>query len=390
MFKSSESMEEKKAIVWKWHLHKDSLFVGVTAQDSASEKVALFDMDGTLINNKSGKKNPVNSSDWAWWDPSVPKKLRELKQQGFRIIITSNQKGISLGHTTSEELSRKVEQFSSELGIELSCLMATQDDIFRKPLTGMWQYINTSLNKGVKIDLDSSMYIGDAAGRVSGKHKDHSDCDRYFALNSGLKFLTPEEYFLGAKNITLPPVEKSLFEILFANTLLFESDEYEFDVKKSHMVFIVGPPGSGKSTFVSTHMPDFLRINHDTVKNVNKCKEMISKYIEEKGRLAIVIDNTNCTQQQRHVYLELAKALKYTTVCIVIRVEKHTCMLLDSTRSLNPLRQHLSKRVGSIPIHKFFKDYQPPTTDEFDFVYQVNIVPSYQSEEEKILYKCMR
>jgi bifunctional polynucleotide phosphatase/kinase len=390
MFKSGESMEEKKVLLWKWYLHKDSLFVGYTAQDSPCSKLALFDMDGTLINNKSGKKNPVNSSDWMWWDSVVPKKLRELKQQGFRVIITTNQKGVSLGHTTTKELSQKVEQFSSELGIEISCLMATQDDNFRKPLTGMWQYIGATLNKDFKIDMDASFYVGDAAGRVSGKQKDHSDCDRYFALNSGLKFFTPEEFFLGAKNITLPPVQKSLFELLSANTQLFVSDEYEFDVNKHHMVFMVGPPGCGKSTFVSTHMPDHLRINHDTVKNINKCKELISNYIQEKGRLAIVIDNTNCTQQQRHVYLELAKALKYVTVCLVISVDKHTCMLMDSTRTLNPHRQHHSKRVGSIPIHKFFKDYEPPSAEEFDFVYRVNVTAAFRNEEEKNLYKCMR
>lgn len=54
-------------------------------------------------------------------------------------------------------------------------------------------------NGGVEIDLAESMYIGDAAGRpaVGKKKKDFSFSDRLFALNIGVKFLTPEEHFLG-------------------------------------------------------------------------------------------------------------------------------------------------------------------------------------------------
>ena len=54
-------------------------------------------------------------------------------------------------------------------------------------------------NGGVKVDLNQSIYVGDAAGRPAEgkKKKDFSFSDRLFALNAGLKFYTPEEHFLG-------------------------------------------------------------------------------------------------------------------------------------------------------------------------------------------------
>jgi len=51
----------------------------------------------------------------------------------------------------------------------------------------------------VKIDKENSFYCGDAAGRdkTATRKKDFSNTDKLFAVAVGIKFMTPEEYFLG-------------------------------------------------------------------------------------------------------------------------------------------------------------------------------------------------
>jgi len=81
-------------------------------------------------------------------------------------------------------------------GVPLRILAALNKyDIYRKPNIGMFQVVEALYNeKGYEIDLESSVFVGDAAGRLGGRgvSKDHSDTDYKFALNAGIKFLTPE------------------------------------------------------------------------------------------------------------------------------------------------------------------------------------------------------
>ena len=54
-----------------------------------------------------------------------------------------------------------------------------------------------------RCDYKTSFFVGDAAGRpanpMTGKTKDFKCTDRLFAINAGLTFYTPEEFFLSAK-----------------------------------------------------------------------------------------------------------------------------------------------------------------------------------------------
>ena len=82
-------------------------------------------------------------------------------------------------------------------GVPIRVLAALNKyDIYRKPNIGMWQVVrDLYLEQGYEIDLSTSLFVGDAAGRMGGgrgRVKDHSDTDFKFALNAGIPFITPE------------------------------------------------------------------------------------------------------------------------------------------------------------------------------------------------------
>ena len=63
------------------------------------------------------------------------------------------------------------------------------------------------------------------------------------------------------------------------------------DFVEKEMVIFVGSPASGKSTFWKNYMPQYLRVNRDTLKTKEKCYKLAEEAIL-KGS-SVVIDNTN-------------------------------------------------------------------------------------------------
>lgn len=100
-----------------------------------------------------------------------------------------------------------------------------------------------------------------------------------------------------------------------------------------------------------------------------------------------MIDNTNCTVEQRAAYLKAAAEYKYNPVAFFFDVDKPTAMFLDKAREKNPHREHISDKVGSIPVHTFFKNFVMPTTKEgFSAVYTVNLVLKFFNPEDEQFY----
>lgn len=295
----------------------------------------------------------------------------------YQVIIFTNQGGLVLhadpkAKTPKSKLDR-VPQFKqkcsaalSQLDIPTTLYAATGKDIFRKPRPGMWNEMKADYNfvsdSNDSIDLENSIFVGDAGGRQSelvatgtttatatatakgtGKGKggggatatpkDFSCSDRNLAHNVGIKYQTPEEFFLGEepRNFTrdfdlvkYPPAEEE-----GTNEVLFTK------LSPQELILFVGPPGAGKSTFYWRHLKPlgYERVNQDVLKSKDKCFKAAAEYLKEGD--SVVVDNTNPDPDTRKQWVELAQKQGVPVRCVWFRTPLVVCEHNDAVRSLN-------------------------------------------------------
>jgi len=366
----------------------EGLIHGDCAGAKPSEKVLSFDMDDTLIKVKSGGKFAKNADDWTILNDKVVPTIKEYYDKGFKIVIMTNQGGIEKGHTTAQEVQRKIQKLVEFIGVPIQALISPYKNYYRKPSIGMWRHFCDKMNGGVKPDPKESIYCGDAAGRPKeGTRKaDHDITDYKFALNCGINFKTPEMLFLGIKE-TLPKIEWDPKALPKSGQILVGKDKDKIKSGEKEMIIFVGSAGSGKSTLWRTYLSDYVRVNNDTLKTKAKCLKVADEAMAA-GK-SLVIDNTNPGKATRKEYIDLAKKHNYPVRCFHFDIPKDLAFHLDDLRSYNIHRKHESGHVGKTTIHTFYKNMDPPTLSEgFKEIEKVNFVagPFHNKDDEEMFY----
>lgn len=163
-------------------------------------KVALFDLDYTLVKTLTGARFPRGKDDWRWWNLTVVRKLHDTAKDHLVVIFTNQ------GAVVPKKDAKSYTNFigrvnglvaATKLGDDVVVYAAPKGNKSmpqptRKPETGMWQALEKFVNDGgYTIDMENSYFVGDAAGRDD----DHLDSDKVFAESVGIAFKTPEEEF---------------------------------------------------------------------------------------------------------------------------------------------------------------------------------------------------
>eukprot|EP00918_Siedleckia_nematoides_P054454 GHVU01118948.1.p1 GENE.GHVU01118948.1~~GHVU01118948.1.p1 ORF type:complete len:424 (+),score=78.98 GHVU01118948.1:3165-4436(+) len=332
-----------------------------------SEKVAAFDVDGTLVTPKSGKLLTLVRDDWKFLFTEVlHKKLKKLHEDGYKLVLISNQYVVTNGQSTAMEMTCKVDYIQREIGLPMQAFLSTDKDEYRKPQTGIWEYLRDFANGDLDIDVKQSFYVGDAAGRPKNgpRKKDHGDGDLKFALNLSLPFYVPEQYFQSHP----PPVlgdfafDPRKLEVHPSENLLRQLEEGRPASAAKEVLLMVGPPGSGKTTLARTLplLQSYVRISQDELSTKAKCLKACESAIASGS--SALIDATNPHAAVRRDWIQLARKNDAKVRALHIDIPKDLCLHLNAFREA--VREEGDKpRVPVIVIHKFYKDLQPPCVE---------------------------
>ncbi|KAI9313286.1 polynucleotide kinase 3 phosphatase-domain-containing protein [Dichotomocladium elegans] len=355
----------------RWISALPTVLVAHSAADQeplARSKVAAFDLDSTLIKTRTGRVFAKDSTDWQWWHTSIPEKLEQLYNDGFRIVILSNQNGLQ-NCQRIKEFKSKVEAVFGQLKVPVWLMAAMQKDRYRKPMPGMWEWLEKEANEGMPIAHEESFFVGDAAANVN------------------LKFLTPEEFFLQEKPAPfswgpfVPSEYPDTSVPLFAPT----STPLVPLNKSVEIIVFVGNPACGKSTFAKKYLipKGYVHVNQDTLRTKEKCVAACQAAIKENKPVVIDADNTNPDVATRAMYIDIAKKAKVPIRCFVFTASEHLAKHNNYYRGLKD--KDADRDVLSDIVFRSFKSrlQEPKLSEGFEEIKQINFVFE-GSDEDKV------
>ena len=365
-------------------------------KDKQKSKIAGFDLDSTLIKTKSGRVHAKDRDDWQFFSDRVVEKLVELSENGYNIVIFTNQSGLGEKEEKRKDFMYKLNNILFQIGgnVPVSYFISTGYNQFRKPMIGCFTLLSNEVGD---IDFENSFYCGDACGRSAGwswsgggikKKKDFSSSDLFFAKNCGLNFYTPEEMFLGATEtdgITHP--KREFLDYLDEKSVDFDLGLTALkDRNHKYIIVMMGLPASGKS-FLSGWLRDqnkefdFKIVNQDTLKTKSKNNKYFKQLVKDGEN--IIVDNTNLVPKDRVFYLENSYD-DYQKIGIKIETDWDIIVQLNHFRCFKT-----GKFIKSIVYNTMKKrmDLRSIEDEGFDKIVSYKCFPRFENKDDERVFK---
>lgn len=293
----------------------ENIILEIGAPDLKRRKLAIYDFDHTLVMPKQGRRFPKNAEDWTWTWPNVPEIMRKnAAEPGYLTVILTDQ-----SKPWKVDMIRAVLE---EVGVPCVAIIAMKKES-KKPSPALFKSVFPTYSKS------KSWMVGDAAGRYG----DWSAHDRDVAAALGIPFFTPENIFIAA--IAARP----------------------------RLIFMIGPPGAGKSTYIAQNLEGITRIDGDVYKtSAAMIKQARQAFVAGPPGTSVVLDATHGTVKRRAaiVALNAELGLDGPPGAVWLNVDKATALARNAERG--------ERKIPPIAIHTFYKNFEPPNPEEEGFI----------------------
>lgn len=357
--------DSPKTVTWK--THQDCCLIRVAKEATPRTKVAGFDLDGTLMVWRSVNW-PSRFDHYELWSTGVIPKLRSLYDEGYSLVVFTNQGGIqrALNGKKASFIKDVINWLAHAVDRPLHAVISTlspnkkqyENISFHKPRPKMWILAETICNQKVQFDVEHSFYVGDSAtdttsDKTSGdksKPSGQDAVDLRFAKNVGelrgctLPFYTPDSYFGTSDHDKRVKAKSALVDTppeAALNTRLALLGGY---LKGPVLLILCGVQGCGKSTFCQQLLSGssahhWVHLCQDTINNGKPGKrekvEQEALAALESGR-SVIIDRTNLDPSQRGYFIEVARRARCPVHAVLLNPPSEVVRQRVSERTDHP------------------------------------------------------
>jgi bifunctional polynucleotide phosphatase/kinase len=284
-------------------------------------RLALFDLDNTLITSKSGKRWAADDADWVF-QGDVPAVLQRYATEGWTVALVTNQFEWMKEEGARKKVSTVLDALFAANAWAPWCLVATgspKESVYRKPARGLYDVLLRELGPPSEVQM-----CGDAEGADSAVPEYRwSNADHGFAAAIGARYVTPEVIF--GRRRAEPVAAKEL-------------------------VLCVGNMGSGKSTTASALLETghYIHVENDALKTHSKIYRAARDALRTHS---VVIDGCYGTVDARAPFLALA------------RENGIPCRILWHIRDGRPYNALRDKPVPEVAYAVYSKRFEDPRLD---------------------------
>ena len=322
-------------------------------------KVIFADLDHTLITPKGKYVFPKTIDDWKWKNEAVVPKLKAMYNDGYEIVIVSNQKKMS-----GADVKTKATLIYDDLQLPFVFISGHSDLYYRKPQLGLWEVLLEYILLDAKnVDYTQSVFLGDSVA------------DLYFARNTGIPFIHTDMFFTGVPNKEFAKIEDK--EHPLTNWVSRDAKdilEPLLSSKKTskRFVIMVGSPASGKSYYSRKLEMEagYIRINKDDMKTDAAMLKAFDAGLE-KGQ-NIVIDGTNATKEHRLKWISVARKASYHITIVWMNFPMPVVEFLDNYRISKNKNQ--DTHVPAVAMRVYYKKLEEPTQLECDKLIEIKTI----------------
>ncbi|ABI35797.1 nicotinamide riboside kinase 1 [Ectropis obliqua nucleopolyhedrovirus] len=168
-------------MIYEWCDHHNGFIEYKYKLPIIKNKIAIFNLENTLICTKSRAVQQQNETDWQLKYTTIHDTFVNLLDNDYSIFIMTNQ----MNTKNLSQLKQKIKLICKTIQLPLTVYISTQFNNYRKPRTGMFEHL---MVKQPFVDFTNSFYCGDNLNGLT-------NADSLFAKNCNLKFYYDFNFF---------------------------------------------------------------------------------------------------------------------------------------------------------------------------------------------------